>query len=145
MRLSNQSSLNVEGTRTLKSKQIRSFLLSSGALCLHFDIISSVDASILSKLSIMEAIPEASDPTRLALITRLALSTKKHDVDSTTYALVWLSDISQLEWMVDRSTPSLYEIQEILSQYKGYQLRDCIKDCKHCHISCKANCLTDIP
>ncbi|KAJ6012182.1 hypothetical protein N7499_012850 [Penicillium canescens] len=76
----------------------------------------------------MEAIPEASDPTRLALITRLALSTKKHDVDSTTYALVWLSDISQLEWMVDRSISSLYEIQEILSQYKGYQLRDCIKD-----------------
>jgi hypothetical protein len=76
----------------------------------------------------MEAIPEASDPTGLALITRLALSTKKHDVDSTTYVLVWLSDISQLEWMVDRSTSSLYEIQEILSQYKGYQLRDSIED-----------------
>lgn len=92
----------------------------------------------------MEAIPEASDPTRLALIKRLVQSTKKHDVDSTTYALVWLSDISQLEWMVDRSTSSLYEIQEILCLYKGYQLRDCIKDCKYCHISCKDNRLTDI-
>ncbi|KAJ5320179.1 hypothetical protein N7508_000462 [Penicillium antarcticum] len=92
----------------------------------------------------MEVIPEANDPIRVRLIEQLSKDTGRGYVDKTTHALVWLSDISQLEWMMDTSTSRLFEIQEILGIYNGLLLRDRIQDCKYCHTRRKVDRSTDV-
>ncbi|KAJ5747604.1 uncharacterized protein N7511_009300 [Penicillium nucicola] len=82
----------------------------------------------MSDFLVTEAIPEANDPVRRALIRRLAWVTEKDHVRSTTYALLWLADLSQLEGLINAASSSLFEVQEILSTYKGILLRDRIQD-----------------
>ncbi|KAK1149605.1 hypothetical protein N8T08_005154 [Aspergillus melleus] len=52
----------------------------------------------------ISAFPEASDPKRVALISQIFNENQLSSVDSITWALVWLADLSALEAMVTISS-----------------------------------------
>lgn len=75
------------------------------------------------------AFPEVSDPKRAALVSQILEIYEVTSVDSITWALVWLADLSALEAMVEMS--SITYAKQMIQKNLRADFYPLLKDCMY--------------